>query len=92
MNNYNLLIHYADFRKAVVSEVPDDIYLDELKLDDEQKELIITGLPMVRDCIVSIYDDIIEYASNVSLALFNSSIDTFIIVVIISLCPFFPLL
>ena len=67
MNNYNLLIHYADFRKAVVSDAPDDIYLDELNLDDEQRELIIAGLPMVRDCIISIYDDIIECASNPSL-------------------------
>ena len=66
MKNYNLLIHYAKFRKAVVSDVPEDIYLDELKLDDEQKELIIHGLPMVKNCIISIYDDIIEYAKNPS--------------------------
>ena len=66
MNNYNMLIHYASFRKAVVSDVPDGICLEELKLDDEQKELIINGLPMVKDCIISIYNDIIEYAGNPS--------------------------
>ena len=67
MKNYNVLTHYADFRKAMVSDAPHDIYLDELKLDENQKELIVDGLPMVKDCIVSIYDDIIEYAGNPSL-------------------------
>jgi hypothetical protein len=67
MNNYNMLIHYADFRKDVVSDIPDDIYLDELELDDEQKELILNGLPLVKDFVISIYDNIIEYAGNPSL-------------------------
>ena len=67
LTDYNMLIHYADFMKAVVSDVPDDIYLDNLKLDDEQKELIIAGLPMVKNCVESIYDSVIEYAGNPSL-------------------------
>ena len=66
MKNHNMLIHYAKFRNDVVSDVPSDIYLDELGLDENEKELIIAGLPMIKNCILSIYGDIMEYAGNPS--------------------------
>lgn len=67
MKDYNMLKHYADFRKAVVSDVPDDICLDGCELNIDEKENILKGLPLLRNCIVSMYDSIIEYANDPSL-------------------------
>ena len=71
MINYNILIQYANFRKEVVSNVPTDICFNELDLNDEQKDLIIIGLPLLRDCILSIYDNVIEYARSRDLSQIN---------------------
>ena len=60
--NYDVVAHYAKFRKAVVADVPDDICLDGFDLNEDEKEYIIKGLPLLRNCIVSIYDSIIEYS------------------------------
>lgn len=73
MKDYNMLIHYANFRKAVVSDVPDDICLESLALNIDKKEYILKGLPLLKNCIVSIYDSVIEYASNPSLSRLESS-------------------
>ena len=63
MKDYNMLMHYASFRKEVVSDVPDDICLDSSALNPDEKEYILKGLPLLKNCIVSIYDSIIEYAN-----------------------------
>ena len=60
---YNALQHYAEMRKRIVSDIPDDITLDALTANDDIKELLLRGIPLVRDCIVSIYDSVSEYAA-----------------------------
>ncbi len=59
---YNALQHYAEMRKRIVSDIPNDISLD-LHAADDEKELLLRGIPLVRDCIISIYDSVSEYAA-----------------------------
>ncbi|MHB1153699.1 MAG: hypothetical protein ACYCWE_17725 [Eubacteriales bacterium] len=60
---YNALQHYAEMRKRIVSDIPDDISLDTLTADNDIKELLLRGIPLVRECIMSIYDSVSEYAA-----------------------------
>ena len=62
--NYKVVEHYANLRKAVVADVPDDICFDGLDLNEDEKECITEGLPKLRNCIISIYDSIIEYSKD----------------------------
>lgn len=64
MKDYKILVQYANFRKAVVSDVPNDICLETLALNIVEKEYILKGLPLLKNCIVSMYDSVIEFASN----------------------------
>ena len=48
MTDYNMLIHYASFRKEVVSDIPDDICLDNPALNPDEKEYILKGLPLLK--------------------------------------------
>jgi hypothetical protein len=61
---YNALLHYAEMRKRIVSDIPDDIAIDVLAIDDDSKELLLRGIPLVRECLVSVYDSVSEYAGD----------------------------
>lgn len=60
---YNALRHYAEMRKRVVSDIPGDISLDALTTDSGTKELLLRGIPLVRDSILSVYESVSEYAA-----------------------------
>lgn len=64
MSEYNALLSYALFRRNVVSDIPFDIDLSVYHLNNDEKELISSGLTQVRECLLSIYDSVIDYAEN----------------------------
>lgn len=64
MNEYNALLSYAEFRRNVVSDVPDDIDLSVCDFNNDERKMILSCLPAVRESLISIYDSVIDYSKN----------------------------
>lgn len=60
---FNALLHYANVRKNVVSDIPQDIDLTLYHLEIDEEDKITKSIPKVREFITSIYDSFLEYAN-----------------------------
>lgn len=60
MDEYNALWHYAKMRRECVADLPTDIDLHDM--DENERDLIIKGIPLVYEAILSIYNSVAEYA------------------------------
>lgn len=62
LKSYNALKNLAVVRKGIVATVPEDIELRQFMIQEEEKELLYSGIPLVRACVISIYESVITHA------------------------------